>query len=267
MLLFSMSHKAFFPWIRKFILADGYQPQEWGCSVCNGKWCSDKNEDFFYNRPLDALIEISKGSKWTDIIGNGSQPYFTIVSQRVLEIWEAEGIGKFPAFPIRILPPYPRKLTTTPPIYYRLDYQQMEGAELDLEASGFLNAKKCNVCGQFSFNWLQSDRFTRHNLIPYKLKEETWNGANVFRPKYPVGFTFCTERVVDCATKHKMTNFRFIPFEIGDGLGGDGYPFGGVDYSTKSWREKMKKQIEDYRKNFRTINHETVRLSKNFEKT
>ena len=221
---------------------------DYSCSVCGEKWRTQQNENY-YDRPLDALLDT--GSKWTDIIGNGSEPHFTIVSQRVLEIWESEDIGKFPAFSVAILPPY-KKMKEPPLMYYRLDYKKMEGAELDFDESGFINLKYCNVCQHYSYDWLQSDRMANAKITPYVLKEETWNGANIFRPQYPVGYMFCTEKVVDCAFKHKLTNFRFVPCEIGEGVG-----FSGADYSTKNWRKKLEKQIEEFRKNFRPVDPET----------
>jgi hypothetical protein len=251
-MFFGMTQKSFSPWISKFVLGEDSYLLDKHCFTCGKVWREYANDEYCFDRPLDALLDGSKASSWPDIIGNGHEPYFCIVSQRVLEVWESENIGTFPAFPVRILPPFPKTLITEPPIYYRLDYKRMEGAELDLEASGYINAKVCPMCGNFSYDLTQSDRMRNYKIIPHQLKIETWNGANVFRSKNPEGRMFCTEKVVDCAAKYKLTNFSFVPCEIGDGIG-----FKGVDYSTKNWRQKMQKQVEEYRRNFRPIDPET----------
>jgi hypothetical protein len=247
MQFFEMSYRNYSPWIRKFVRKKDDCIVERKCLLCGDEWVSQKNENH-YDRPFEAMVE-KKGSTWTDIIGNGSEPHFTIVSQRVLEIWEAEGVGTFPAFSITILPPYPKKMTEPPPTYYRLDYKQMVGAELDFEASGYVDVKYCDACQNYSYDRKQSDRIRDFKITPYILKKGTWNGANIFRLKFPVGFMFCTEKVVDCAAKHKMTNFEFTPLEIA----GSAVTFRGVDYMAKNWRKKMAKQLEEFRKNFRPI--------------
>jgi hypothetical protein len=191
-------------------------------------------------------LEKSKANKWPDVFGSGSEPSFTIVSHRVLDAWEAEGIGAFPCFPVRIAPPFPKTLTTEPPMYYRLDYKKMVGAELDFEASGFVNARICEVCGNFRYDMLQTD-FLRHGKIrPRVLKPDTWNGSHVFCPKQPERFMFCTDKVVDCAHKYKLTNFDFCPIEIAS----SGTGFKGVDYSKKNWRLKLPEQIRRYEEDF-----------------
>jgi hypothetical protein len=86
----------------------------------------------------------------------------------------------------------------------------------------------------------------RKQIVPLALKEGSWNGTDIFCSKY-VGFMFCTEKIIDCAAKHKLTNFCFAPCEI---AGNDAF-FKGIDYSTKNWRVKMQKQVEQYRNDFK----------------
>jgi hypothetical protein len=233
------------PWISEFVNQDDYCVVEQICSVCGKKLTAQKNENY-YDRPMEALLDKS-GNNWTNIIGSGERPFFTVVSQRTLEIWEKEGIGTFPAFPVTLLPPYPKKMTEPPPMYYRLDYKKMEGVEIDLVASGFVDVKVNSICGHYFYNNAKSSALSESQITPFILREDTWNGTNVFRPKYLVGYMFCTEKVVDCAAKYKMMNFQFIPLEIA----GSATAFRGVDYMAKDWRKKMAKQLEEFRKNFR----------------
>jgi hypothetical protein len=246
MQFFELDYRNYSPWIWKFARKEDYCMVDSRCSVCGKEWTSQKNEDY-YDRPLDAVIE-KKGNKWTDIIGSGERSFFKIVSQRTLEIWESEGIGTFPAFPITILPPYPKKMTEPPPMYYRLDYKKMIGAELDFEASCFMDIKNCSGCG-FSYDWNKTHNLSQFKITSYKLLGNTWNGKDIFSIFHSskIPGVYCTEKVIDCAAKYKMTNFRFVPFEIA----GSATSFHGIDYSVKNWRAKMEKQVEEYKKNFR----------------
>lgn len=254
MLFFKMNTRNYSPWISEFVNKEDYCIIEHSCSICGLKYMAQRSESY-YDRPMKALLYT--GNRWTDIIGSGERSFFTIISQRVLEIWESEGIGKFPSFPVTVIPPY-KKMTEPPPMYHRLDYKKMEGAELDLEVSGFISPKYCEVCQTHSYDWIQSDRMKNFKITPYVIKEGTWNGDNVFRPSYPEGFMFCTEKVVDCAAKYKMTNFCFTPLEIAHSA----VSFRGIDYTVKNWRKKMEKQVEEYRKEFRPIDPVTLEFIK-----
>ena len=230
-----------FAWIHAFIFDREDSLMDRSCSVCNQEWSEYKKN--YFDRSLDAYLQ--SGSKWPDMLGSGSSgPGEDIVSQRALEIWDAEGFGQFPSFPIRIVPPFPKTMTTEPPMYYRLDNKKMMGMEVDWESSGYCDIKRCEACGKISWDWDKQSALARKQIVPYVLKEDTWNGKDIFCAN-DMPRLFCTEKVVDCAFKHKLTNFRFVPIEIGYGVG-----FGSVDYSTKNWRKKMEKQVEKYRNDF-----------------
>jgi len=247
-MFFQFGHNSFatrgFAYIRE-IIEPGGNPRSQS-PICQGcrRHCGDFLDNY-YDRDMVVQIEESRATKWPDIIGSGHQSSFAIVSQRVIEAWEMEGIGTFPCFPVCVAPPFLKTLTTEPPVYYRLDYKKMVGAELDFEASGYVNAKACEHCGKFIDDWKQSGILQRGKIYPYVLKPGTWNGANVFCPKMPERYMYCTDKVVECAHKYKLTNFAFRPFEIGSGVG-----FRGVDYSKKNWRQKLPEQIRMFEEDF-----------------
>ena len=247
-MFFAFSYKSTyrrgFACIKKSITGGDYRSRSRCCHAC-GKW-HDEMDNYFDKKTI-AIIANTKASKWPDIIACGSDSSFTIVSERVLEVWEMEGIGTFPCFPMCVKPPFPKTLITEPPMYFRLDYKKMHGAELDFEASGYVDAKICDLCGEFSYDSNKTYNLRCSRVYPYVLKPDTWNGQHVFCPRQPERYMFCTDRVVDCAHKYKLTDFRFDPFEVGSGIG-----FDGVDYSKKNWRQKLPEQIrnslEDYYK-------------------
>ena len=231
-----------FACIERFKTGGDYRSRSSCCHVCN-KWYDDM--DNYFDKEIVAQIAKTKASKWPDIIANGHEPHFTIVSQKVLEVWESEGIGTFPCFPVHIQPPFPKTLITVPPAYYRLDYKKMIGAELDFEASGYVNAKICKVCGKFSFDISKTGNLERSKIIPFVLKSGTWSGKHVFCPTPQEQIICCTDKVVDCAHKYQLTDFEFCPFEIGHRIG-----FKGVDYSKKNWRLKLPEQIRKFEEDF-----------------
>jgi len=50
---------------------------------------------------------------------------------------------------------------------------------------------------------------------PSAMTSMPWNGAQLFTTDLSPCVFFCTEAVVDCARKKKLTNFRFVPVEEG----------------------------------------------------
>jgi len=212
------------------------------CGAIYGELC-----DNYYDREIIVQVQKSKATKWPDVSPCGTS--FLLLSRRVLEVWEGEGIGTIPSFPVRVIPPFPKTLLTEPPMYYRLDYKKMVGVELDFEASGYINARACEFCGRFLYDDTPTYINHRTKIYPEVFKPETWNGAHVFCPKMPERIMFCTDKVVDCAHKYKLTNFEFTPIEIANSASG----FKGVDYSKKNWRQKLPEQIRKYEEYFYSL--------------
>jgi hypothetical protein len=195
MQFFKIRYKNYSPWIWKFVRKDDYcLLEERRCSACGETLPRTQKNENYYDRPFDALLH-KMGSKWTDCIGSG-EGVFTLVSQRVLEIWEAEGIGKFPAFPVKIIPPYPKKVMQPPPIYYRLDNKRIIGAEMDLEASGFINVRYCDRYHNYFCDYIQSQRMSDFKITLQILKDRTWNGKHIFSIKYP-NYLWCLSNTIN----------------------------------------------------------------------
>lgn len=168
------------------------------------------------------LARSRRTREWPDTFGCGAEPLF-IVSERVLEAWHEEGIGDFPAGRITILEPLPSKLRgTKPPPYYWLDGKKMQGARLDFDASGFVDVWFCPTCGCRSDDISATYDRQHSEVWPYTFIEGSWTGANLFTTDLSSAAFFCTERVVECATKHRHTNFRFVPVSEGDAIGSKG---------------------------------------------
>ena len=243
---FSLSHNSFatrgFAYIEEIKTGGDYRSRSWCCHVCRS-WHDDM--DTYFNKKTRAALAKTKAKKWPDIIGSGYASWFRIVSKRTLDACESEGLGTFPCFPVQIQPPYPATLQEEPPEYFRLDYQNMIGCELDYEASGYLDTQICSNCGSFTFDWDKMLVSHFEKIRPYVLKADSWNGKDIFCPKEIPTMMFCTDKFVDCAQKYQLSNFHFCPFEIGSGTA-----FKGVNYLKKNWRSELSCQIDKYTKNF-----------------
>lgn len=213
---FAVRHNSFqnrgLPWIdriRTGLQSDGL------CPECEG----------IHNRPVGELqvsLERTKAKHWPDVLGSGEYPLL-IVSNRVLEAWQTEGVGVFPSSRVTLLPPHPKGLESLePPAYFWLDGGNMLGARMDFDASGFVDVCFCSTCGRRSDNIKATYSRQNSRVWPYTFVDGTWTGQNLFTTDLSPAAFFCTQLVVDCAVKYRHTNFRFIPVEQGDAMGAKG---------------------------------------------
>lgn len=165
---------------------------------------------------LDVVLLDERGECWPDVIGCGGEPLL-IVSARVLQDWKDDGVGEFPYSAIHILDPLPERLAgTEPPEYFWIDGRKLIGAKLDFQASGFVGVQFCSACGNRHED--VSATYDRQHSAQwsYTFLEGTWTGEHLFTTDLSPYAFFCTDAVVECARRHRHTNFRFIPVEEGD---------------------------------------------------
>jgi hypothetical protein len=219
MRLFSVSdnsfHKPGFPWINSIKLGLWHQET---CKLC-GRALTRVTGD------IHVTLLPKKGTKWPDVLGTGHVPMF-IVSERVLEAWYKEKLGEYPHYRVEILRPFPKAIKDSlPPNYYWVDGSKMCGALLDFKASGFVGVKFCPECGTRSHNVSATYDRQHAKAWPYVFLPGTWKGGNLFTSDLSYAYFFCTEAVLECARKYKLTNFRFIPIEEGSGIGSKGIEY------------------------------------------
>ena len=97
--------------------------------------------------------------------------------------------------------------------YFWLDGQKIQGAMLDFEESGFVNVQFCPECNTRTDDIGATFDRQHSRVYPYAFRPGTWTGLNLFTTDLSHCSFFCTEAVVECARKHKLTNFRFVPAE------------------------------------------------------
>ena len=219
MRFFSISHnshyKIGFPWVISLISGRTLVP---ACKTCRApQW------DIFGG--IQVTLMPRKGKVWPDVLGCGAEPLF-IVSGKVLEGWDKEGVGQFPHHCVEIVGKLPNGMSAAAkPDYYWIDGSKMAGAQLDFKASQFVGVKFCPACGTRTDNI--SATYRRQHAKPwgYKFVEGSWGGTNLFTTDLSPCAFFGTELLLECAAKYKLTNFRFIPVEEGDGIESKG-----IDY-------------------------------------
>src|SRR6185436_3090339 len=137
---FSVWHNTFatrgFPWAERILSGMEQRPPCARCGVDGRRPVGD----------LEVTLEKRKGTAWPDVLGCGAHPLF-IVSGRVLEAWREDDLGvEPPCQRVFIAGELPRGLEGhTPPDYYWLDGERMQGARMDFEASGFVGVGFCGA--------------------------------------------------------------------------------------------------------------------------
>jgi hypothetical protein len=162
---------------------------------------------------ITVRLEPGVGTRWPDALGCGAWSLF-IVSGRVLKHWKKDGIGEFPAEPVEIADPLPKKLRgSDKPDYYWLDGASMKGARLDFDASGFVGVRYCPECGRRTDDMSATYVRQHDGVWPMRFLDGSWNGAQLFTTDLSPYVFFCTQSVVECARRHRHKNFRFVPAE------------------------------------------------------
>ena len=101
----------------------------------------------------------------------------------------------------------------------------MRGALMDFDASGFVDVRFCPECGTRTDDISATGTRRQSAPYPYAFRLGTWNGDHLFTTDLSPCAFFCTERVLECARKHRLTNFRFTAAEDGPQPGSKG-----IDY-------------------------------------
>ena len=218
MAFLSVRHNSFSvrgtPWAQKVVQGLTTGP---ACEVCGV-------ESYRADGPISVLLEPGKGVEWPDVLGCGAYPFF-IVSARVLEIWQDEGVGSFPHHRVDILPPFPGKIATPPPEYCWIDGSKMRGAAIDFDASGFVGVRFCPGCGNRTDDVGATYDRRRSGTWPFQIVAGSWNGAKLFTTDLSPTKFFCTQDVLHSAARHRLTNFRFLRAEDGDDAASKGIAY------------------------------------------
>jgi hypothetical protein len=163
-------------------------------------------------------VAVEGGTKYPDVLGCGAYP-FLIVSDRVVGAWAEANISSFHTFPVGVFDVKSRKLAQiVPPSYFRVEIDGR--CRIDLVASGVQVLRVCPLCGRVV------DRPTFPYAPRYQMVPDSWDGRALFRDEatYP-RVSFCTQLVLDLASQHHLTNFRFERMDEAHDPASKGVPY------------------------------------------
>lgn len=208
MSFYSVSHNTFhtrgFPWINSIRAGLVAGP---ACKVCGASPRAPHGD-------LEVTLDPKKGREWPDILGCGAYPLF-VISGAAAAAWREGNIGEFPRNRIEIVGARPKQLESPPPDYYWVDGSEMLGALLDFESSGFVGVKFCPECRARTEDVGATYERQASARWPLVFIRGSWGGAKLFTTDLSPAHFFCTDEVLECAKKYRLTNFRFIPSEDG----------------------------------------------------
>jgi len=153
------------------------------------------------NRDLSLVIE-----------GRGKLPDYlpcvrslSVVSQRVIDVWQKYDITGYTAFPINKLLDKHRNEVHQDSQYYNVTITGR--MELDFERMGVAIEYQCSTCGTIEYNrkpWEFGSAF---------IKEGSHDGTDLFAAKHFEMAPICTRKMLEIVYNEKLTNFQFKHFE------------------------------------------------------
>ncbi|MCY3820166.1 MAG: hypothetical protein OXH52_12510 [Gammaproteobacteria bacterium] len=187
------------PWIGEF--TDGVVRTD-ECKICGAA-------RLWPTSVMRARLDPNRGTQWPDMIGDGHLVWLFIASGRFVEALREEDIRVELGGRIGFTAPAPKRLSLADaPAYHWMDPERHRAAKMDYAASGFVGVERCASCGRQSYDIKAS----RSDQSPQVFDYDTSSGLDLFTTDMGMGF-YCTERVLECATKHRLTNVAFWPVE------------------------------------------------------
>jgi hypothetical protein len=178
-------------WTRAFHVVPTSSITRWSCSECGRRG----------TYPAGTFdVDLEGGAGFPDVLQCGAFP-FLIMSERFLILLRAERITSFNEFRIGVRSIQESKLTVEKaPNYFRIEPSGQ--CMVDFAASGAKISSVCQHCGLLTH---EPPVIRRFNFV-----EGSWDGSDLFRDsRHFERVTFCTQRVVDIALEHCITNCRF----------------------------------------------------------
>lgn len=165
----------------------------------------------------DLIVELGRGRPkyWPDAIPCGGYPCF-VVSEKFMHSMAESGVevmlgGKV----VFERTPKVYQSLPVPGNYYWLDGDRHFSTELDFDASGFVNNRFCEACGARSDD-ISASYDRRHAQPPPGYVFKSTPELDIFTTDISPTAFFCTQKVLDIAKMHSLTNLSFTPVEMGD---------------------------------------------------
>ena len=161
----------------------------------------DRTRYNYANRELSLLVE-GKG-KLPDYLMCGHYPLM-IVSDRVLTIWEKEGVTGYTSYPVVLVDQQMEEIINAQ--YYNIIISGR--AELDFTKMGVKIKKVCSKCGAVEYN---KETWEFGEAI---MKESTYDKSDIFTYQFFEASPACTKKVLEIVYRNKLTGFRFKELKL-----------------------------------------------------
>ncbi len=180
---------------------------------------------------LKVVLPKQRGKAWPDAMACGGYPLL-VVSERFVKAMQECGIRLELGGKITFTGPCPRGLSLDEaPQYFWVDGRRHFAGRMDFEASGYVDVRFCEECGYRSDNVAETHRRREGPPpLPYVFEYDASRGHDLFTTDLSPTAFFATDRVLECARKHRLINLRFTPVEAGDASWSKG-----IDYLGKRW--------------------------------
>ena len=201
---YRIKHRTFhtrgMPWIGRF--TEGVVNLD-KCAACGAP-------NYFPRGDMRARLWEENGTQWPDLIGTGSVAGVFVASGRFVEALRTCGVRVELGGRVEFDEPGPKRLPLAEaPDYHWVDGERHLAARMDLEASGFVGVRYCSECGA------RSGDVRATKVTQYTFDYDAASGLDLFTTDMSPRAFFCTERVLECAREHRLTNVAITRVEDG----------------------------------------------------
>ena len=187
------------PWIQEFVEGVEYEPE---CGHC-GRGRRSRLSDH-----VKAVMEPNRARFWPDMLGCGSAPAY-VVSMRFVDALRGDGMRVELGGRVEVVEPLRNRLSLADvPDYRWVDGERLQAAKLNFAASGYVGVRRCPRCGTIDFSVKKSEFGA-----PKVFVHDASSGLDLFTADASRMAFYCTERVLQCAKRHRLTNIAFRPVE------------------------------------------------------
>ncbi len=188
------------PWIQEFAEGVEYEPE---CGHC-GRGRRSQLSDH-----LKAVMKPNRARFWPDMVGNGHVPGLRVVSMRFVDALRGDGMRVELGGRVEVVEPLRNRLSLADvPDYRWVDGERLQAAKLNFAASGYVVVRRCPRCGRIKYDIKKSD-FDAPSVFVH----DASSGLDLFTADASRMAFYCTERVLQCAKRHRLTNISFVPVE------------------------------------------------------
>ena len=165
---------------------------------------------------MSAVLDQNSARHWPDVLGSGDLLLF-VASSRFMAALAEEKIYAEVGGRVSILEPLPAGLPRSEArTYFWVDGERHRAAVMDYDASGFVDAVECEGCGRVSYDIAKTNaRRQGDPPAPIVFDYDPASGLDLFTTDMTPLTFFCTERVLECAKRHRLINLAFRPVEEG----------------------------------------------------